>query len=374
MIIKECKKCGAPLVQRGEDLYCEYCRASYKLPRDYNDQPKSFSQNNPYPNNTFPNIPTNLEPSLSPTPPRIPPKKKNALGCIIFILLAVIGVAIWQFLGLSSNKKTIMNVDPNQQIEAEMFRRNSSALPDRYPAGFVHNDMLSIGVILDSVSYDDFQLRVFVKNKLDRTIVANLKTDQMKITDAKITDSLGNQYTCEINEKFTNTDEMKSDDVGSIADMYCRPGFFPSDVKYISVDLTFTNWGKYSFQIPLDLDMSKLTINYNLSRSNNMFVINTSIFSSVPQFISLKLSDISVIDNKGKQYSFDNCSSGNDTLVGYLNEHSEYYVALADEYDPGSFFDCTYNQPIPDDVNSLTFIINIRGNTVTNTFITDTVQ
>ena len=41
LIVKLCQRCGAPLIQKGREYYCEYCRTGYHLTGQDNVQVKT---------------------------------------------------------------------------------------------------------------------------------------------------------------------------------------------------------------------------------------------------------------------------------------------------------------------------------------------
>ena len=372
LIIKQCQRCGASLVQRGNELYCEYCRTSYQLPKNYSDQNEKGEAENRH-------VPPSFS-RLTPPPPIVQytdlptaQPKKRARSIWIIAIIVVSGLC-GLFAMISSQQKETKVSDPNSETELAMYRRNSSAMPDEYPSAFIHGTDLSLGAILDSLSPNEFGVDIYAKNLLDRTIEANKKTDQFIISEVEVSDSLGNSYNCEIWNEFEDAyDSMDPGGIALIGRLVCAPGTLPPETKSITVHAYFTNWGDYIFQISTDLDINELQYDYSLIQYENSFKISTSIYAVIPQFIAIKYSDISLIDDKGNYYAFDHCDSNNS---GFNSSSDEFdlFMDLAERYSPGSYIDCYYDVPIPYEVNSMTFVINIRGNVVTHLFTTDTIN
>jgi hypothetical protein len=371
IIAKQCSRCGAPLVQHRNELICEYCKTSYSLPQEYFDHSTDVEKEDNF--SKPPTDPINTSQQSTINSPQF--QQKTRKTPVVFILVVIIGITIFLCLTLMGfwKKDKVSTSDPNQETELQMYRMNSSAMPDEYPADFVHNQQLSIGVILKTISYTDFSINIFAENELDRTISANLKSDQMIISTVNMKDSLGNQYSCEINNEFTESyQEMEPNDIARIGLLYCTPGFIPPEVKYIDMEVTFTNWGNYNFQIPLDLNFQELKIEYNLTRNDDSFEIEPEIYAAIPQYIAIKYDDISVIDDNGNYYPLEYCDDY--ATMGRESENYEYFIDMANHYSSGSFFHCHFSKPIPYEVNAITLVMNVRGNTVTNTFKMDTVK
>jgi len=371
MFANQCGKCGAPLIQRENELFCDYCKTSFKLPLGFVDYFKSNEQKEE--NNNLSNNPVTVSQQPTIISSQLQTQvRKTPVG---LILLAIAGIFIFLWFSIiGSGKKDISSKkDPNQQTEMQMFRMNSSAMPDEYPADFIHSEPLSIGVMLDNISYSEFSISIYAKNELDRTNYANLKTDQMIISTVDIEDSLGNQYSCEVNNEFTGSyDEMDPEGIAKIGELNCIPGLIPPDVKYIGLKVAFTNWGNYDFQIPIDLNIQEIRIEYNLNRHDDSFDIEPVFYATIPQYIVINYKDISVIDDNGNYYPLEYCDDY--STIGRESDKYIFFIDLAERYDPGSFFYCHFNSPIPYEVNAITFVMNIRGNTITHVFTTDTVQ
>lgn len=371
ILANQCSKCGAPLVQRKNELFCEYCKTSFKLPQEYIDYSKGDEQEEK--NSLVSENPVIVSQQPTIIPPQFQPRvRKTPVGLLLLVIVGLFIFLWFSFKGFG--KKDISGTkDLNEQTELQMYRMNSLAMPDEYPADFIHNQPLSIGVMLDRISYSGFSVSIFAKNELDRTIYANLKTDQMIISSIGITDSTGNQYSCEINNEFTGVyDEMEPEDIAKIGQLYCTPGLIPPEVKFINLKVAFTNWGNYDFQIPLDLDFQELRIKYYLTRQDDSFNIEPVFYATIPQYIVINYDDISVIDDNGIYYPLEYCDDH--ATIGRLSDEYTFFIDLAEQYDHGFDFFCHFNAPIPYEVNAITFVMNIRGNTVTHTFTTDTVQ
>jgi len=368
LISNQCSRCGAPLVKRKNELFCEYCRTSYVLPQEYVDL--SGGENEEENNNRFSeSLATDNFRSTIPSSLSQQRERKSPLGGILLVIVGI--VAIFMVFFNNSDRKGDSNlISESQKTELDMFRMNSSAMPDEYPSDFIHNQPLSIGVMIDKITHSEFVIKVYAKNELDRTIFANSKTDQVIISSVGIEDSVGNQYSCEISNEFTGIDKVEPGDIARVGVLDCTPGYIPSQVKYIELNLVLSNWGDYDFQIPLDLNFNELEIKHFLDRYDDKFEINTKIYANIPQYIVIDYGDISVIDDIGNYYQYDNCGSS------FFTGFDEYpnFIDLAERYSPGSQFTCDFKSPIPYEVNAITFIMNIRGNTVTHTFTTDTIQ
>jgi len=367
LISNQCSRCGAPLVKRKNELFCEYCRTSYVLPQDYVDLSSRINQEEN--NSRFSDdYATDSMQSTITRPQSQLRERKSPVGITLLIFVGIIAI-FWVLLNGSDKKGGSSIVSENKQTELDMFSINSSAMPDEYPADFIHNQPLSIGVLIDEISHSEFEIRIYAKNELDRIIYANNKTDQLNIASVSVEDSVGNQYLCDIDNLFTGNKKVEPDDIARVGKLDCTPGYIPSEVKYIKLNVVLTNWGAYNFQIPLDLDFNELEIKHFLDRYDDKFEIKTRINATIPQYIVIHYEDISVIDDNGNYYQYDNCVSS--SFTGF--DKYPNFIDLADRY-TGSQFTCYFKSPIPYEVNAITFIMNIRGNTITHTFTTDTIK
>lgn len=368
LITNQCSRCGAPLVQRKNELFCEYCQTRYVLPQEYVDLSRSNNQEEKYSRFSDDYATDSPQPTITLTQSQ-QRERKSPLGGILLVIFGI--VAILMVLFNNSDRKVESSIiSESQKTELDMFSMNSSAMPDEYPSDFIHNQPLSIGVLLDKISHSEFVIKVYAKNELDRTIFANSKTDQVIISSVGVEDSLGNQYSCDINNKFNGIDKVEPEDIARVGELDCAPGYIPPEVKSINLNVVLTNWGDYDFQIPLDLNFNELEIEHFLDRYDDKFEINTKINATIPQYIVINYDDISVIDDNGNYYQYDNC--GSSFFTGF--DKYPNFIDLAERYSPGSQFTCEFISPIPYEVNAITFIMNIRGNTVTHTFTTDTIQ
>jgi len=363
LIVKLCQRCGAPLIQKGREYYCEYCKTGYHLTGQDNDQVKTVEAVSSQEQQT-PKPVASPPPILRPQGKLQVAKKKNNTWIFVILMIALFFIYVRIFGEVQ--EETPLS-DANLQTEREMYQKNSTGKSDEFPAAFIHGADLSFGAILDSVSQREFEINLYARNLLDRTVIAKNENDRLVVTEVEAQDNLGNQYSCEIWNDFDNSfDEMESGEVEKIAQLNCSPGFIPADAATLEVHTYFTNWGDFTFQIPLTLDASKLQVEYKLTQYADGFSVEPAVFSTDPQYIVINYDDIFVVDDQGKYYALDHCgtssSSDNDTAS------REIFIDMAEPREPGSYFSCYYKKSIPSDVESITFGMTIRGEVLTHLF------
>jgi len=370
LLSKQCIHCGAKLTLREGELLCEYCGSSYEIPNDYVKDDGDNHQKDqiilPSMNQFSPKTESN-----STSYPQYQQKSNSKNSCFVWlIVLLVLGGLVAVFLP----KMFLKNDQPNQPINSEketesrMFHRLSYDL--EYPADFFHGQPLSVGAIMDFATIDAFEVSIQVKNELSRNIEANLKADQLIIESVEVTDSSSTHYSCEFDNYFTGSEVIEPDEIESVGRISCEPVIHP-EAKFITLNVTFTNWGNYVFQIPLDSIKQNLNFEYTLYRGDNEFQIVITFYSVPPQYITVYFNDISVVDDKGNYYNLDHCSDG-----GFdISTERAFYAHMADDSGMGNAtIFCTFEKPILYDINAITLVMNIRGNTITHLFTTDTLN
>lgn len=368
LLTKMCNKCGAPLIQKGSDLYCQYCQTTYKIPNEYNN-----SVNNPQqpvtsqvPQVTLTRIPSRRRTQNS------PPANNKPKNGIVRKLLAIF-LLIAGFIGLFFlfPKLSPFFNDPNKLVKATNNAVQTTLLflmeePQRRPpSSFISATPLSFQAYIERASDTEFTIGIEVQNMLERTIETNLKTDQMIMLSTIVVDNMGNTYSCEIENSFTGiSDVIRPGAERTLGFIHCNPGMLP-EIKFVKTNIVLSNWGTYDFQIPLDSIVENLTVSDQLNRADDKFYYMIDISSVPPQYIGIYFNDISAIDDKGNAYKPSRCSDG--SPVG--SAENPFYCSV------GSVrIDCQFDQPIPFEANSITFIINNRGNTITKTTTLDTIR
>jgi hypothetical protein len=368
LLTKMCNKCGAPLIQKGDDLFCPYCQTTYKIPNEYvtpgrNPQQPAASQ---LPAITLTRIPSRRAAQNS-VPVVNKPKSNNLrkFFALIFLLAVFMG-----FILLLPKIMPFFN-DPNKPIHetnqaSQVTLEYLVAEPQRRPpSSFVTGTPLSFHTFIGTASAAEFTISVEVQNMLERNIEANLKADQMIILSASVVDNIGNTYICNYENSFTGTtDVIRPGAETTLGYIHCNPGMFP-EVKFVKVNIALSNWGTYDFQIPLDSIAENLTVSDHLNRGDDGFHYTIDISSVPPQYIGIYFNDISAIDDKGNAYKPNHCSDGSTMSSTEFRFYSS--IGTVRIY-------CEFDQPIPYEANSITFILNNRGNTITKTTTLDTIR
>ncbi len=360
LIIKECKRCGAPLTHVENEMVCEYCGARYELP-------KNFRQNVPTPN---PITPVHEQSNFAYEPAR-KPRKSKAIGYIVFLLFVVVLGSVL-LVGKSSiftsqAGDTNGKNNPNALAELSMYRRNSSALPDQNPADFIHEKTFSYGVIYNGGDDKAFNLHILVENHQDFVIDQNIKADNMQLESEAVSDNTSLIYSCEVTD--TSSQDLEPNQAVSLAYLRCQPILSP-EVKFITVNIAFTNWGQREFQIPINIDMEKLNVRYKIERWSDLASLEISFYADEPQPVGLYFKDISLLDGKGTPIQIEACKAGS-TLFGPAGD---YFSTLAQSYNHAADINCTIPQSIDGDINAITLVMTIRGKTVSLTTPVDTIS
>ncbi len=269
-------------------------------------------------------------------------------------------------------------VSPQELTEHDFYARASLASADELPASFLHSNPLTLAamVVSNQSKYDwveHAQIRIDAKNTSGHEINFDLKTEQIRITDANVVDNLGNLYQCNIYD-FDVRGIFSPDEYEDIGKIYCLPRHFPPEIKHLDVHVELLNWGEYDFRIPLTLNYEELRISYDLDREDeyNYFTITARFNATIPQYVAIKYSDISVVDDKGNYYLPSYCE---DRFFGDKDSlNDELFGGLAERYEGGLSLFCRFDQAIPYEVNSVTLIYTLRGHSISETFKTDTVD
>ena len=377
-LTRQCIKCGAPLVKKEDSLFCEYCHTSYEIPGSANhrDNEENFKT-------IVPDLPAQAK---STSYERLIPtnqKKSKAVLPVVLVSLMMIFVIWGAFRFLSASSHDSVQISPEAEIQEQMydFLAGTTSSPEAFPGDFHYEKPIALGAILSFVKGNDvegyFNIDVIVKNLTEDSIVSNKKTDVMLITSITVADNLGNQYPCQIDNDFSNSDvitygqEMGVNQLAKVGRITCNTTI-PPEVKYIQTSIELTNWGTYDFQIPLVFDIEKLEVDYSLYQDDEEFSVNMDFAATPPQYLAIYYNDISVIDDKGNTYPLIYCGDFLQSFVGA--DMGSYYASFAQSSAVWAELDCSFSGPIPYEVNAITLIMNIRGNTLTHTFTTDTVQ
>lgn len=381
LLSKNCPRCGAPLVQKNDELFCPYCRSSFKLPKEYINHYSATGPTHPstVPVPPLPPVPARVNSVYTPAPPA---KRQRKSGCQIFAILlgAAVLILTLMILLLQGAKFNLSNLlNGNSMTESQLYGELNLSNA-QYPSAFIPGQPLSILAVVARFDDSDpsliysFGIEIAAKNELSRNIQLNLKTDQLAIESYSLVDNFNNSYTCNIDNPYVIESQsiLKPGNTFHVGNLYCVPVKLPADVKYLRLNLTFTNWGSYEFQIPFDTDMSALKIDYTLNRRPDSVEFEARFSSDKAQLVAINYRDISLIDSKGNSYPLQEC---NDPLSIKKFDKNSYFFALASPSSPLSpELRCTFSQPVPDDVNAVTLVYTLRGNTVTHTFATDTIQ
>lgn len=348
LIIKECQKCGATLVQIGNELVCDHCGSRYEMVNSY---PQGWGE------------PPAIQP-VSPQPPKSvrpgPPQEENKerrIGQKGFVLLAVllgICLLIGIFSTLLSSVGTNEKLNPETRIELDMFQANSSALPDKNPADFIHESNFSYGVIYNGGTSKEFKIGLLVENKQNYSIDQDAKADHMHVERVSVVDNLERNYDCRISE--INTNKLDPNKVYNLASFYCHPILLP-EVKYIQIHIQFSNWGSKEFEITTSFDPNKLEIEYRVERFENDASLDIWFYATEPQCVDLYFDDISLLDGKGDKIPI-SCEWPN------VYVEMENYSVLAQDYGHGRDISCDILRPITQDINAINLVMTIRGKTI----------
>jgi len=359
-IIKECIKCSAPLIQKDDELVCEYCGARYDLPESYRRQRNRPDAPKP-------------APLITPEPPKIEEetgnkRKKSTCGVIvvisIFLLLGGV-VLFWLFNSLWSVTTVEPITDENQFI-TDIFRRDSSALPDENPSDFIFKPKFYLGAILNRSDNEDFHLAVYFKNRTESIIDGNSKTNHLMVESVTVIDNTSKTYTCEFSSEVSTTETVSPGDTAYLSSIYCEDGLDP-EVKYINVNLKTVHWGAFDFQISVLPVPERLQIRYNLWRQDDEFGLDITFYSKPPQHISVYYDDISVVDSMGNVYV--------PVYTGdFWDGDLRFFTDLVQNYSHGKDMMLIFDQPFPDEANSVTVNITINGNTISTTTPVDTME
>ena len=378
MLTRQCSKCGAPLVKKEGYLFCEYCHTSYDIPGSVNHH-----DDEKYQPPIVPDLPAQSK-SFSYEKPITSNQKKSKAVLPVVLVSLMMAFMIWgAYKFLSASSREPAQINPEVEIQEQMYRvlAGSTSSPEAFPGDFHYEKPIAIGAILSFVKGNDiegyFNIDVIVKNLTEDSIVSNKKTDIMLITSTTVVDNLGNHYSCQIYNDFSNNDvitygqEMGVNQLAKVGRITCN-ATIPPEVKYIQTSIELTNWGTYDFQIPLVFDIEKLEVDYSLYQDDEEFSVNMDFAATPPQYLAIYYNDISVIDDKGNTYPLIYCGDFLQSFVGA--DMGSYYASFAQSSAVWAELDCSFSGPIPYEVNAITLIMNIRGNTLTHTFTTDTVQ
>ena len=386
LLTKQCIKCGAPLIQKDDELYCEYCHTSYKIPKEYKAEHSNYDQSK------GDSDPTNIpNPEFYRPIPEVSQQyhekqanqQKLSCGRVLLFLLAILGGIGLIFYFLTRESHTAEPIDPQKEIEQQMYEvlAGSTSSVEAFPGGFTYEKPIALGAIIDTVTGTQsnrvFYIEIVVKNLTENPIVSDSKSDRMVILSSTVEDNLGNKYSCQISNYFSNSDlitygqQLNSNQLTELGRLTCN-STLPPEVKYIQVGIELTNWGKYNFQIPMVMDFQKLNLQYTFHQSENDFSINVDFTATPPQYVAIYYNDISVIDDKGNTYPLEYCGDFLSSFIGA--DMGPYYTNIARSSNVWAQLSCEFKGQIPYEVNAITLIMNIRGNTVTHTITTDTVQ
>lgn len=360
-VLKECVKCSAPLVQKDEELVCEYCGAKYELPESYKKRNKDFRQGTGQANgNNPPQIPdqTNTTNVVSTDSSKI---NKGKTGCIV--LLVVIVLAAIAGLIINNNSKPA----PKVLTEEEAFIKRIN--DESTPADYIFSTSYNLGMVLDNVDSRNFALDYFFQNKTPDAINLDSKTNNLNVNNLIVRDNTGRDYPCEISPDFSSSPvEPGGTKQFNIS---CQEGIQP-EVKYLDVTVSMLHWGEHAFQIPIVSNPDPLKIKYLLNRYGNdasrKFTVEVIFSSNVAQVISIDFNDINVIDSLGNHYTPDDISDGAFSIRG-----NQYYSEMVDNNSRAGFH-LRFDQPFPDEANAITVIMTINGKTITSTGSVDTVE
>lgn len=358
--IKECIKCSAPLNQIGDELVCEYCGTRYDLPENYRQREKQ------------PDLPK-PEPVITPQQPSTSVKrgkagKSSACGVVLIVLFALgVGgaILIWILSSLFSASQP-ETVSEERQFQAEVFGRDSSALPDKNPSDFIFRSNFYLGAVLNRSDNEDFHFSVYFKNRTDTVIDGNSKTNNLLVDSVSVSDNNGKRYTCEFSSDVRTTETVEPGEVTYLSSISCEDGLTP-EVKYMNLDLQTAHWGAFDFQISVLPAQDRLQIRYNLWRYTDKFGLDITFYSKPPQHISVYFDDITVVDSMGNVY-----------VPNYTGDFWDgdmvFFTGLIQNYSHGKDMMLQFDQPFPDEANSVTVNITINGQTISTTAPVDTME
>lgn len=354
MLIKECEKCGAPLIIRSGELVCDYCGTRYELPEKFR---KEKLQTTPKPQlqQLESQHPKTLSTSLETVN-----EKRSGYGRF-FVAILIFGVFVAMFLWWKSDSnKPSTQLDPESQTELKMYDSGEQG----NPADFIHESPLSLGIVYSSSVFDGFDVELSVQNNTDIDIEGSSKMNHLMIDSLSVSDNTGRAYTCDYTYEVKSK-TVEPGEVTTISYIHCKPDIKP-EVKFLTVDVSLANWGSYNFQIPFSLNLDDLEIVYTIDRFDDSCHLLIHFHSEKPAPVQAYFRDITLVDSIGKTYQCDPSESNHVKEQGYKS----FIVA------PGfnTYIDCNINEPIASNVNAITLVMTIRGQTVTLTTPIDTIE
>lgn len=215
LLTKQCIKCGAQLIQKDDELYCEYCHTSYKIPKEYKAEHSNYDQSK------GDSDPTNIpNPEFYQPIPEVSQQyhekqanqQKLSCGRVLLFLLAILGGIGLIFYFLTRESHTAEPIDPQKEIEQQMYEvlAGSTSSVEAFPGGFTYEKPIALGAIIDTVTGTQsnrvFYIEIVVKNLTENPIVSDSKSDRMVILSSTVEDNLGNKYSCQISNYFSNSD------------------------------------------------------------------------------------------------------------------------------------------------------------------------
>ena len=88
ILANQCSKCGAPLVQRKNELFCEYCKTSFKLPQEYVDNFRGDAQGERFIRISENPVTVSQQPTIIPS--QIQPRvRKTPIGLILIVIVGI---------------------------------------------------------------------------------------------------------------------------------------------------------------------------------------------------------------------------------------------------------------------------------------------
>lgn len=289
---------------------------------------------------------------------------------------------------IDATDSVVEAVDVEKKSEEDIYELDSSLGPYvERPAGFVHTEVLSIGVIYNGSGYTgalgfgprskSARVNVYVKNNTSFAIDKNSTVDFLRVETINMSDNLGTKYQCEtfpVSEQ-SNPVDIDAGQASTVAYFYCSPQVKP-EAKFLNVDVKLSNWGNYELQIPILSDIEKTQIKYKVNRDRPNLDIDITFYSTIPTPLAGNYDNISAIDNTGKKYTREFCDTRN---TGSYNKPPDsdvnsYFSLLAENTDHGPDLGCRFTEPLNPNANSITLIMTLQGKTISFTAPINTLQ